>query len=258
MTETTETDKASKIKGLIWVIAAVGLAAVFGFGITPFVRAIPWSWEKNLANSLGSFTSIDVCRGNPEKEVLLKQLVNRLYPLNKDDSKFSINVQIVNNLQVNAFAELGGKISINRGLLEKAKSPDEIAGVLAHEITHVSHRHILEGFVVHLMTIGGVQMVLGSSSNAKWTKYFLNMGFTRTQEAEADEGALLRLQKAHINNQGFGEFFERLKEMSSFPEFLSDHPSNGSRLEMVSKFQNQDTKPIMTEEEWKIFKNYCQ
>jgi len=254
----TDTDKASSIKGLAWVIAAVALAVVFALGISPFVRAIPWSWEKKLSNSLGSTSSIDACNGNPQKQALLNQLVTRLYPLDHDDARFSVNVQIVDNPKINAFAELGGKISLNRGLLEKAESPEEVAGVLAHEITHVSRRHILEGFIVHLMTIAGIQMIFGSSSNAGWTNYFFNMGFTRTQEAEADEGALLRLQKAHINNRGFGQFFERLKEMASFPDFLSDHPSSGSRSEMVKKFQNQNTKPIMTEEDWKIFKAYCQ
>ncbi|MBF0387583.1 MAG: M48 family metallopeptidase, partial [Candidatus Omnitrophica bacterium] len=193
-----DTDKASKTKGLVWVLAAVALAVVFGCGITPFVRAIPWHWEKDIANSLGSSEHNDVCRGNLKQEVLLKQLITRLYPLDRDDDRFSINVQIVNNSDVNAFAELGGKISLYRGLLEKAQSPEEVAGILAHEITHVSRRHILEGFVVHLMTIGGIQMVFGSSSSVKWTNFFLKMDFSRTQEAEADEGGLLRLQKANI------------------------------------------------------------
>ena len=253
-----DTDKASKIKGLAWVIAAVGLAVVLGLGITPFVRAIPWSWERGIADSLGAVSYVDVCRGNPKQEVLLKKLVTRLYPLNQDDNRFFINVQIVNNSEINAFAELGGKISLNRGLLEKAQSPEEVAGVLAHEITHVSRRHILEGFVVHLMTIGGIQMVFGSSSNVKWTNFFLKMGFTRAQEAEADEGALLRLQKAHINNQGFRDFFERMKGLSIIPPVLSDHPSDGARSEMVVKFQNRDAKPVMTDEDWKSFKAYCQ
>ena len=196
------TDQASKTKGFMWVITAVGLAVILSFGITPFVRIIPWSWEKNIANSLNSVSLIDVCKSNPQKEILLKKLVSRVYPLDHDDARFSINVQIVNNTDINAFAELGGKISLNKGLLEKAESPEEVAGVLAHEITHVSRRHILEGFFVHLMTIGGIQMMFGSSSNVKWTHYFLTMGFSRSQETEADEGALLRLQKAHIDNHG--------------------------------------------------------
>ncbi|MBF0593442.1 MAG: M48 family metallopeptidase [Candidatus Omnitrophica bacterium] len=254
----TETDKASKLKGLAWVIGAVGLAVVLGSGITPFVRAIPWSWEKGLAHSLGSTTYIDACRGNEKQEALLKQLVTRLYPLDRDDRRFSLDVQVVNNPEINAFAELGGKISINRGLLEKAQSPEEVAGVLAHEITHVGHRHILEGFVVHLMTIGGIQMVFGGSSQVKWTNFFLKMGFTRSQETEADEGGLARLQKAHINNQGFKDFFERMKDLSVVPAVLSDHPADEERSRMAARFPTQDPKPVMTDEEWKSFKSFCQ
>ena len=251
------TDKASNIKGLAWIFGAVGIAAALAFGISPFVRAIPWSWEKNISHSLGAISSVDVCNGNPQKQVLLKQLVTRLYPLDRDDARFSIDVQIVNNPDVNAFAELGGKILLNRGLLEKAESAEEVAGVLAHEIEHVRRRHVLEGFIVHLMTAEGIQMVLGSSSNVEWSKYFLHMGFSRSQEAAADEGALLRLQKAHINNQGFKNFFKRMKDLASVPTFLSDHPADQARAEMVEKFQNQNTKPIMTNEEWKNFKASC-
>lgn len=252
------TDTASKIKGLAWVIVAVLFGAGIAFGIAPFVRLIPWSWEKNVSHYLGSTSSIDVCVGSPQKQALLKQLVIRLYPLDREDGRFSIDVKIVNNPEINAFAELGGKISLDRGLLEKAESPEEVAGVLAHEITHVSRRHILEGFIVHVMTFGGIQMIFGPSSNVGWTNYFLNMGFTRSQEAEADHGALQRLQKAHIDNRGFGQFFERLKEMSSSLDFLSDHPSSQSRQEMVKNYQNEATKPVMTKEEWKTFQSYCQ
>ncbi len=251
-------DKASPLKGLAWVIVAIGIAAVFGFGITPFVRAIPWSLEKNVSGFLGSTSTVNVCQGSPKNKILLNQIVSRLYPLDHDDSRFSVNVQIVNNPTINAFAELGGKISLTRGLLEKAQSPEEIAGVLAHEMTHVSRRHILEGFITHLMTWGGVQMISGSSSSMRWTNYFLNMGFTRTQETESDEGALRRLQKAHISNDGFKEFFERMKESTSISAFISDHPSDQSRLEMVEKYRNEEPKPIMTKDEWMAFKAYCQ
>lgn len=252
------TDTASKTLGLVWVIVAVLIGAGIAIGISPLVRAIPWGWEKNLSSILGSTSSIDVCNGNPKKEALLNKLVNRLYPLDRDDTRFSINVQIVNNPSVNAFAELGGKISLNRGLLERAKSPEEVAGVLAHEITHVSRRHILEGFIVHLMTFGGLQIIFGPSSNVGWTNYFLNMGFTRHQEAEADRGALVRLQKAHISNRGFGQFFQRLQEMGEVPAYLSDHPSSEDRLAMVRRFRDQKTSPIMTAGEWETFKTYCQ
>jgi len=85
----------------------------------------------------------------------------------------------------------------------------------------------------------------------------MDMGFSRSQEAQADEDGLARLQKAHVDNQGFRRFFERMAKSGSAPVFLSDHPSNQSRMEMVDRFVNQDVAPIMTRDDWKILKNYC-
>jgi predicted Zn-dependent protease len=253
-----ETDKASKTKGLAWILIAVMLGVALAVGISSLVRAVPWSWEKNTAQFIGSTLPVDVCEGSPKARALLNQLVSRLYPIDRDDTRFSIDVHIINNPSINAFAQLGGQISLNRGLLEKAESPQEVAGVLAHEMEHVRRRHILEGFIVHLMTFQGIQLIFGGSlASSQWASLFLHMGFTRHQEAEADHGALVRLQKAHISNQGFGDFFERMKEMEIAPSFLSDHPSSEDRLEVVKEFPNQNTTPMMSKEDWKTFKAYC-
>jgi predicted Zn-dependent protease len=67
----------------------------------------------------------------------------------------------------------------------------------------------------------------------------------------------LRLQKSHIDNQGFKNFFERMKESSSVPALLSDHPSDQNRSQMAEKFKNENTTPIMTAKEWKSFQSYC-
>lgn len=252
-------DAKYKIIGLAWVFAAVVLATVLAVGISPLIRIIPWSWEKVISRYLGSVSAGEVCH-NSKADVLLQRIVQRLYPVERNDSKFSVDVQVVNDPMVNAFAELGGKILLNTGLLEKAQSPEEVAGVLAHEIEHVRHRHVLEGFVTYLMTIEGIRVIFsgGSTSNAKLAHYFLHMSFSRSQEAQADEGALLRLQKAHIDNRGYKQFFERMKTTSSLPSVFSDHPSEQSRSEMAEKFQNQDTRLLLTDEEWKTLRAYCQ
>lgn len=253
------TDKASQIKGLAWILAAAMVAAGLAFGISPLVRAVPWGWEKHWGQVIGTGSSLDRCGHDPQKEELLNQLVRRLYPLDKDDQKFTVDVQVVRNPTINAFAELGGRISLNSGLLENAGSPEEVAGVLAHEIEHVHHRHVLEGFVIRLMTISGLQMLFGGSvTDARWTDFFLHMGFSRMQEVEADQGALVRLQKAHIDNKGFGAFFQRMRNMESVPSFLSDHPADESRYDMVKRYRNEGTKPIMTHAQWVSFKEYCQ
>jgi predicted Zn-dependent protease len=82
------------------------------------------------------------------------------------------------------------------------------------------------------------------------------MDFTRTQEAQADEDGLRRLQKAHVDNQGFKCFFERMGKEGSASVFFSDHPSGQARMEMIDRFKNQKAQPIMTQAEWEVLKNY--
>ena len=251
-------DSASKTKGLMWFIAAIVLGVVFALGLSPLAHVIPWSWEKKISYALDFGSSKEECRYSPQEHELLQRLVKRIYPVNSDDSEFSIDVQIVKNPAVNASAALGGKISINSGLLKQADSPEEVAGVLAHEIGHVQHRHIMEGTIAHMFTAEGINMIFGgNSSTADWTQYFLNMNFTRSQEAQADEEGLRRLQKAHVDNQAFKHFFERMEKLGSVPVFLSDHPSNILRSEMVAKFDNQGTTPVMTQDEWLVLKSSC-
>lgn len=252
------THHASKTKGLLWLSGACLLGAIFAFGLSPLARAIPWSWEKRLSRAFDLDFSTQECKYTPQAHQLLQRLVKRIYPVGSEDSLFSIDVRIVKDSTVNAYAALGGKITINSGLLKQAESPEEVAGVLAHEVEHVHHRHIMEGTIAHLLTVEGINTIFGGYSSAgEWTNYFLNMNFTRSQEAQADEEGLKRLQTAQIDNQGFKHFFERMEQLQSVPAFLSDHSSNSARSEMAGKFDNHDAKPIMTADEWKILKNYC-
>jgi predicted Zn-dependent protease len=251
-------DRASKLKGLIWFVAACFLGVFLATGIRPLAHVIPWSWEKKLGYAIGPVVGAEECRYSHEADALLQRLVQRLYPIGPEDAGFPIEVRVVKSPVINAYAALGGKITINSGLLNKAGSPEEVAGVLAHEIEHVHHRHIMEGAIIHLFTAEGIHFIFGTgSSTAGFAEYFLRMDFTRSQETQADEEGLRRLQNAHIDNRGFKRFFERMEKEDTALKFLSDHPSNRARMEMTDDFPNKDIQPIMTEAEWKVLKEYC-
>ena len=247
---------SSKIKGFVWVAVACVVSLVFVFGLSPLAHVIPWSWEKKLANVFNS-SSKEIYRDDSQAQVIFQKLVHRIYPVNSNDQAFSIDVQINKSQTVNAYAELGGKIFINSALINQAESPEEIAGVLAHEIEHVRHRHVLEGVITYFFTAEGMSMIFsgGQSSFSSLAEYFFKMNFSRTQEAMADKEALLRLQKAHVNNQGFKNFFKRIGKSSLASIFISDHPANQARLAMADGFNNNDVKPILTASEWEILKN---
>ncbi len=251
-------DLSSKKKGLLWLLLASFIGFVFALGLTPLAHLIPWSVEKKLADTFSLKFTTKGCRLNTAARELQLRLISRIYPLDIEDAVFSIDLEIVHDSSINAYATLGGSLKLNSGLLAQATSPEEIAGVLAHEIGHVQHRHILEGTLVHLFTAAGVSMIFGGqSTSASWTQYFLNMNFTRAQETQADAAGLERLQKAHVDNHAYRNFFERMEKLGSTPAFLSDHPTNDARSKMIAKFANQQTTPIMTQDEWMVLKNSC-
>ena len=248
-------DRANKLKGLIWAVTACVIGVFFAVGLSPLAHAIPWGWEKKLGSAI-SLPKAE-CRYNSRADALLQLLVKRLYPVYPDDDRFSIDVRVAQDPVVNAYATLGGKIFINSGLLKEAQSPEEVAGVIAHEIEHVHSRHIMEGALVHVFTSEGISVIFGKAPTAGFARYLLNMNFTRDQETQADEGGLRRLQAACVDNQGFKKFFERMEKEGSAPSFLSDHPDNKSRMEMTDNFKVKNPEPIMTKEEWEILRNYC-
>lgn len=251
-------DHASKAKGLAWLIGACALGVFFATGLSPLAHAIPWKWEKGLSEAFNLADSQKACSNSIQTKRLLGDIIKRLYPIYPDDTDFSIDVEFVSDPIINAYATLGGKIFINSGLLGEAESPEELAGVLAHEIEHVHHRHIMERTLTHLFTAAGLSMMFGQhSSAANWANYFLNMDFTRTEEAQADEEGLRRLQSAHISNLGFSHFFERMEKSENLSIFMSDHPSSKSRYEMVAKFANDNSQELMSHEKWSILKNSC-
>ena len=126
---------------------------------------------------------------------------------------------------INAFAGLGGHIYVYDGLLRQADSPDELAGVIAHEIEHVHHRHILQGVLVRLLTTEAMRWIFfdGKQMGPEIARLLLNMSFSRGQEFEADDAGLQRLRQARVDVAGLGRFFERMKNyVRHVPSFLSD------------------------------------
>jgi predicted Zn-dependent protease len=152
---------------------------------------------------------------------------------------------------VNAFALPGGKIFATRGLLEKLDNEAEMAGVLGHEIGHVTAQHVNErisqGLIVSGITLGataaasqsdddwvavGVPLIVGAAGSG----YMLS--FSRSQEKEADEQGVKYMAAAGYDPHGMLEVLNVLAEVSAGPrppEFLSTHPYPETRMETVRK-----------------------
>ena len=151
---------------------------------------------------------------------------------------------VVDSKEVNAFALPGGWIYVNRGLIERASSMSELAGVMAHEIGHVTRRHSVEQMqqaqgadagVVLLCTLtkvcesGAGQAAVGVGGSALFAK------FSRSDEAEADAEAVATTVKAGISPYGIPSMFrillaERKANPGALDAFFASHPLEEDRI----------------------------
>ena len=243
-------------KGLLWLALVVLLAAGAAFGLPRLAALVPWRVEKSLARASGFGGDGAACgERRPEAAAALAKVVARLYPQSPEDANFPLTVRVVSGSEVNAFAALGGRVSVYDGLLREAESPEELAGVLAHEIEHVRRRHIIQGVVARLLTFGALQHYAGSGASA--ARNLLDLSFGRAQEREADQGGLERLRRARVGTAGYERFFVRRAGDSLFPALLSDHPSSGDRAELVRSYRGGPADPVLTAAEWESLQSIC-
>jgi len=142
--------------------------------------------------------------------------------------------RVVDDEQINAFALPGGHVTVQRGLLRSAKTGEELAAVLAHEIQHVVLRHgtrrmlrSLGGRVALGLLFGGTDL----DALAGVTGHVVELSYSREEETEADEEGVALLLRAGIDPSGLESFFARLAQEGGPrpPEFLSSHPEPGHR-----------------------------
>lgn len=184
-----------------------------------------------------------------ELNYFLQNLGNRL--LNQvGENRFPYSFLILESPIVNAFAAPGGVIVVHTGLIQLTENEDELAAVLAHEIAHVSQRHlarfgeksskidiattlsILAAIVAssHSPAAGQAALYTGLAASAS-----AKIGFTRSHEQEADRIGSHILARAGYNPNAMSDFFARLREQSfstedTTIEFLSTHPLPSSRI----------------------------
>lgn len=164
-----------------------------------------------------------------------------------DDFEFFV----INDPRVNAFALPGGYIGINAGLILVAEREDEVAGVMAHEMAHVTQRHIARMFersqslswpmmavLLGSMILASQSPALGAgaiaSAMAGSTQDMIN--FTRSNEEEADRIGMDLLVNAAFDPNAMSTFFGRMAQANKYnesfyvPDFLRTHPVNSARI----------------------------
>lgn len=161
-----------------------------------------------------------------------------------DDRNLDWHFFVVDSKEVNAFALPGGFIYVNRGLIERADKLDELAGVLGHEIGHVTNRHSVKLMEKQQAANVGVTLgcVLTGACESQTTGTLVNVAgtaifakFSREAETEADESAVRYVTRAGIDPRGIPRMFEKLleergRQPSTVAAWFSTHPLEEDRI----------------------------
>ena len=160
---------------------------------------------------------------------------------------------VVDSREVNAFAVPGGYIYVNRGLIERTTTMDELAGVLGHEIGHVVRRHSIKQMEKAQGANVGVTLacILTNICNSQVAQAGINIAggavfarFSRQDELEADQEAIVNTTRAGINPQGIVTMFQKLmSERRTRPGavegWFSTHPLEEDRIAATQATINQ-------------------
>jgi Zn-dependent protease with chaperone function len=251
------------------IAAAVSIVGVVLFGVplaadrlTPLV---PQAFERRLGDVADGQVKVifgsKTCN-NGAGQAAFAKLVNTLREAAGLDAP--LQTEVLATPIPNAFALPGGKVYLFDGLLAKANSPDEIAGVLAHELGHVRHRDSTRNLIYN----GGTSFLIGllfgditgSGALIFASRSMVTASYSREAEQNADTFSIDVMHKLGRSPKPMGELLFRVtgKQGDQTLSFISNHPLTEDRLKRMSDEDRPPTgPPLLTADEWASLKAIC-
>jgi predicted Zn-dependent protease len=232
-----------------------------------------YSLEKEIA--LGKQLAQEVERqAKIVDDPIIAEYVNRVGQnlVRNSDAKVPFTIKVIDSEEVNAFALPGGFFFVNSGLVLKAETEAELAGVMAHEIAHVAARHgtrqATRGTIINYASIPLIFM-------GGWTGYAIRQGaglaiplgflnFSRGFEREADFLGIQYVYKAGYDPTAFVDFFEKIQSMEkkrpgTISKVFATHPMTDDRIKAAQQTMQEilEAKPeyVVTTSEFNDVKN---
>ncbi len=258
------------------LVAAIALAVGIYYVGIPAVAAVaaarvPVSWEEKLGGAIVDHFAPPSGRcEDPVRQAKIDGIVAALTAKARPQP-YTFRITVVNSSVVNAVAAPGGQLILFRGLLERTDSAEELAGVLAHEVEHVLHRHVTRAIFQQASTgvlmaalVGDVSSVVAYGLEGARTLGDLQM--SRAAEAEADREGMRLLQEAGIDPQGMITFFEKLSRREGgrggdpVTRYLRTHPTTTERIATLRALAAAAPKPerrLLPDDDWNDVKSLC-
>jgi len=202
----------------------------------------PVSWDVELGKAV-SFGSMGSEVTDPKVLEPVRQMVAEL-SRSYQEKGFVFEVHVLDQDELNAFALPGGQIAVFTGLLKAAEGPDEVAGVLAHEIQHVVRRHSVRKIYGQLRWQLALSILVGDSRSLysqlmSSGALLAGLSYDRDMESEADREGVLLLKQVGYPQTGMIKFFKKLQQLQGTTEkqlkYLSTHPPSEDRIAALNK-----------------------
>ncbi|MBC7544727.1 MAG: M48 family metallopeptidase [Candidatus Sericytochromatia bacterium] len=226
------------------VAAAVGVWYGSIWGLGQLVKQVPHTADVALGKQMVTAFTAGKTVSDTVVVAPVEQIAARLITHAPAGHGYAFHVTVIRSHEENAFALPGGPIMITTGLLAKSESPDEVAGILGHEMQHVLGRHTFYriskelGLSLALSLLAGNSSVLTTIANQ--ATGLIGLSYGREQEAESDRVGMQLAHKAGYQADALGNFFSRLQKKSlASPQqakvlaYLSTHPAHADRLDQI-------------------------
>lgn len=202
---------------------------------------IPYEWEQKIGAyafenyQMGKKTVTDKTVNDAVNTVI--QRIDQF-----DGAEIKYQVAVVDADMINAFAFPGGYVVVTTGLIENSDNPEQVAGVLAHELTHVLERHGMRKLVRQAGMGVLIGIVFGDvsalSQLIELSSQLDSLSFDRDQERSADDGAIKIMTAAGLSPKNLAAFFEKIQKADSItgniPELFQTHPLTDERIKRVA------------------------
>lgn len=257
-------------------LASVVFAYIFGIPLIAdrLATVVPPAWESRIGEtaalqierSMTGGKGFEVCDADPNSVAnsAIARFVTAVFdPLG---SPFQPTVTVVRSKTPNAFALPGGRTYYLSSLIDAEQTPDEFAGVLAHELGHVYYRHGMQSLIANSATGLLVGFVLGDMTGLSVAgavgSALIDNGFSRQDEAQADQFAGQTAHRLGFGIKGLGDLLQRVAADDNFSRafaLFSNHPLTDERRRALEAMSNLDTAgtSFFTDAEWSAIRSMC-
>ncbi len=227
---------------IIGVVLLMSMAAVSLYFIAPkliekIADSLPVETEVQIGDKLFEQTKSEFTF-NEDKSKIAQQFFDSLH----FESRYPIRVHVVKSNELNAFAMPGGHIVVYDSIIRTMKSSSELAGLLAHEFSHINKHHSTRTLIQMAGTYGMLSLLVGDVSGIASiivlnANELLNMSYSRAFEQEADREGVKLMVKRGVDPEGMVLLLKQLKvaETTVVPQFLSTHPLTDARITDVKR-----------------------